>query len=122
MKRATAHLSMLRNKLGAFAERLHSEATEGTINTLAVRRHLTELETALLDLARERDCQAQALATGCRTLLNAEEVVCHEVLAFVVELDAYVGLSRESRTLIATVLNKIRHELRRYIVDAERTA
>lgn len=103
MKRANAHLDMLRNKLGAFGERLRLEAIEGTINTFVVRRHLTELETVLLDRARERDHQAQALA-------------------FVVDLEEHVGLGHATRTQAMPVLNKIRHELRPYVVDAERTA
>ncbi len=124
MKRVNAHLGMLRCKLGALAERLRDEARSGarSVNPLAVRRHLVELETVLIEERRAGRHRDEAPAVTCRALLNGDDLDCHQVLAFVDETQAPAWWNRETYARIVRVLNAIRRELSAYLVGAEGSA
>ena len=66
----TARFDEVRDEAYALLEQLQSSAGEGALNTLAVRRHLTTLETVLLETGYDAE------AAQARALLNAKDMDC----------------------------------------------
>jgi hypothetical protein len=103
-------LERRRDAVWAAIAALEDGVKEGEVNTLAVRRHLTTLETVLLE------CRHDAEAACVRQLLNADEVDCVAVAQLAAELEqrkwAGAAVAR-----IPAILDALEAELAPYVAE-----
>ncbi|MBC5800185.1 MAG: hypothetical protein GIW94_09475 [Candidatus Eremiobacteraeota bacterium] len=90
---------------------LEHAANEGEVNTLAVRRHLTTLETVLIETRH------QAEAERARKLLDADEVDCMAAVQFASELEARTWTGATTGRVPA-IVGALKAELAPYVAAA----
>jgi hypothetical protein len=104
----THRFEEVRDEVQALLEQLQDAAREGEVNTLAVRRHLTTLETVLLETHHEAE------ATRARALLNANEMDCAAAARLASELEARTWTAPASARVPA-IVGALKAELAQYV-------
>ena len=106
----------LKERVMAAAGEAGAAAREGEVNTGAIRRHLTSLETVMLEA--NRGAEAEAL----RSLLRADELDCSAARALAEDL-AQRNWTDDTAARVRMIVNELRRELAPTAsVDGEGTA
>lgn len=106
-----ARFEELRDQLWNLLAELIDAARTGEVNTLAVRRHLTTLETVFLETHH------QAEAARARELLNADEMDCVAAARFASELEARKWTGAATARVPA-IIGVLKAELAPYITPS----
>lgn len=105
-----AKFDALKDRVSEAAGALRDALTESEVNTLAVRRHLTTLETVFLETHHQDE------ATRARELLNAPEVDCIAAARFASDL-AQRKWTGAATARVPAIVGALKGELAPYIAE-----